>query len=96
MRRTKFWAAFLDYLGVANFVGPDELINQMGEEQFNKSMNDYSQTDRAKQSWQDDFGNVQPEQSTPTPETNQATNANQKSQSQDFLTDMLFGPLNPL
>jgi hypothetical protein len=65
MRRTKFWAAFLDYLGVANFVGPDELINQMGEEQFNKSMNDYSQTNQAKQSWQDDFGNVQPEQSTP-------------------------------
>jgi hypothetical protein len=96
MRRTKFWAAFLDYLGVANFVGPDELINQMGEEQFNKSMNDYSQTDQAKQSWQDDFGNVQPEQSTPTPETNQSTNANQKSQPQDFLTDMLFGPLNPL
>lgn len=96
MRRTKFWAAFLDYLGVANFVGPDELINQMGEEQFNKSMNDYAQTDQAKQSWQDDFGNVQPEQSAPTPETNQSTNANQKSQSQDFLTDMLFGPLNPL
>jgi hypothetical protein len=96
MRRTKFWAAFLDYLGVANFVGPDELINQMGEEQFNKSMNDYSRTKQAKQSWQDDFGNVQPEQSTPTPETNQSTNANQKSQTQDFLTDMLFGPLNPL
>lgn len=96
MRRTKFWAAFLDYLGVANFVGPDELINQMGEEQFNTSMNGYAQTDQAKQSWQDEFGDVQPEQSAATPETNQSTTANQKSQSQDFLTDMLFGPLNPL
>jgi hypothetical protein len=96
MRRTKFWAAFLDYIGVANFVGPDELINQMGEEQFNKSMNDYAQTNQAKQSWQDDFGNVQPEQPTPSAETNTTTNSNQKSQSQDFLTDMLFGPLNPL
>ena len=62
MRRTKFWAAFLDYIGVANFVGPDELINQMGQEQFNTSMNDFSQTQQAKQSWQDDFGNVQPDQ----------------------------------
>lgn len=96
MRRTKFWAAFLDYLGVANFVGPDELINQMGEGQFNTSMNDYAQTDQAKQSWQDEFGDVQPEQSAATPETNQSTTANQKSQPQDFLTDMLFGPLNPL
>lgn len=96
MRRTKFWAAFLDYLGVANFVGPDELINQMGQEQFNTSMNDYAQTDQAKQSWQDEFGDVQPEQSAATPETNQSTTANQKSKPQDFLTDMLFGPLNPL
>lgn len=96
MRRTKFWAAFLDYLGVANFVGPDELINQMGEGQFNTSMNDYAQTDQAKQSWQDEFGDVQPEQSAATPETNQSTTANRKSQPQDFLTDMLFGPLNPL
>lgn len=96
MRRTKFWAAFLDYLGVANFVGPDELINQMGEGQFNTSMNDYVQTDQAKQSWQDEFGDVQPEQSAATPETNQSTTVNQKSQPQDFLTDMLFGPLNPL
>ena len=96
MRRTKFWAAFLDYIGVANFVGPDELINQMGQEQFNTSMNDFSQTQQAKQSWQDDFGNVQPEQPTQSPDTNQSTSSSQKTQSQDFLTDMLFGPLNPL
>ena len=95
MRRTKFWAAFLDYIGVANFVGPDELINKIGEEEFNNQMNSYSQTKEAQQNWQDDFSGVEEDyvdtnfdQSEPTKQSNQ------KTQTQDFLSDMLFGPLN--
>jgi hypothetical protein len=93
MIRTKFWAGFLDYIGVANFVGPDETIKKMGQEAFDQAMNDYSQTSQGQQYWKDDFSGVgepQSSQSTQQPQTNR------KTMSQDILSDMLFGPLEPL
>jgi hypothetical protein len=94
MRRTKFWAAFLDFIGVANFVGPDELINEMGQEQFDQSMNEFSSTSQAKQAWQDDFANVDDQATYELGYQGEPTQPKQKSQTQDFLSDMLFGPLN--
>ena len=32
MRQTKWWLGFLDWMGVANFIGPDELAAQIGKE----------------------------------------------------------------
>jgi hypothetical protein len=56
MRQTKWWLGFLDYIGVANFVGPDELSSKMSESEIAKKMNDYNQTPEAKKYAEEDFG----------------------------------------
>lgn len=90
MIRTKFWAGFLDYIGVANFVGPDEYINKVGEEAFNQNMNDYVKTPEAEKHWGDDFSGAQEE--TQTQQTQKQTKT--KTATQDILSDLLFGPLD--
>ena len=97
MRRTKFWAAFLDWLGVANFVGPDEMINKMGSEQFNEKMNEYTQTQTAQQAWQEDFSGVEDEPMTSEPTSTQQTTAGKaETMAKDVFSDWLFGPISPV
>jgi hypothetical protein len=97
MRRTKFWAAFLDWLGVANFVGPDEMINKMGPEQFNEKMNEYTQTQTAQQAWQEDFSGVEDEPMTSEPTSTQQTTAGKaETMAKDVFSDWLFGPISPV
>lgn len=94
MRRTKFWAGFLDWLGVANFVGPEELKAQMGSE-FEKKMGEYSNTSEAEQNWNDEFGDVQNEpevQQTQDTET-QSTTSKTQDMTKNFITDLIFGPI---
>ena len=56
MRQTKWWLGFLDWMGIANFVGPDELLDQMGEQELTSKMQAYNGSDGAQQNFQDDFG----------------------------------------
>ena len=56
MRQTKWWLGFLDYIGVANFVGPDELAAKMSESEITQKMNQYNQTPEAKKYAEEDFG----------------------------------------
>jgi len=56
MRQTKWWLGFLDYIGVANFVGPDELVSKMSESNITEKMNQYNQTPEAKKYANEDFG----------------------------------------
>ncbi len=44
MRNSKFYLGFLDWVGVANFVGPEELKDKMGEEKLTEKMNEYLET----------------------------------------------------
>jgi len=97
MRRTKFWAAFLDWLGVANFVGPDEMINKMGPEQFNEKMNEFSQTETAQQTWQEDFSDIENETTTePQSSSDQGFTNKAEKMTKDIFTDWLFGPISPV
>jgi hypothetical protein len=59
MRRTKWWLGLLDYIGVANFVGPDELARQMGEGNLLRKMDQYNQTPEAKRNAESDFGGAE-------------------------------------
>lgn len=59
MRKTKWYAGLLDWLGVANFVGPDELTQKYGEKEMNDLVTQYNQTPEADQYWLEDFGNVE-------------------------------------
>lgn len=93
MVRTKFWFGFLDYLGLGNFVGVDELKNKMGTE-FDEKMNQYSQTTQAQKNWNDEFGNVPDETiDTETSTQTQTPNNTSSDMTKDFLTNMIFGPL---
>ena len=59
MRQTKWWLGFLDYIGVANFVGPDELTSKMSESDIKQKMEKYNQTTEAKSYAKEDFGDAQ-------------------------------------
>lgn len=56
MGQTKWWLGFLDYIGIGNFVGPEELGNQMGEAQMMKKIEQYNQTPQALENFDDQFG----------------------------------------
>lgn len=63
VNRTKFYAGFLSSIGLP-FMGPEELPNQMSEEQLNQKFQQYVNSPQGQQNWQDDFG--QAEQTTQT------------------------------
>jgi hypothetical protein len=87
MRRTKWWLGFLDYIGMGNFIGPEELANKMSEQMINQKMNEYNKTPEAKKYAEEDFAGgvfgVEGETSKPSP-----TNVSQP-QEPDFLQNFL-------
>ncbi len=56
MRKTKWYLGLLDFLGIGNFVGPDELQQQLGDSKFEQSIANYNNTPEAQQYAQEDFG----------------------------------------
>ena len=100
MRRTKFYAGLLDYIGVANFVGPEELSKQMGEENLRNKITEYSNTEQGKQNWSEDMSSVNPEQ----PQTNVQTQPSSSKQNDgiegdpfaNMLKNLISGQLNPI
>jgi hypothetical protein len=98
MRQTKWWLGFLDYIGIANFVGPDELSQKMSSDDITKNMNEYNKTDQAKQNAKSDFGSANTEQSTQST-TQQTTTKTDTTQSnsdpiQNFLSTAFGSALN--
>jgi hypothetical protein len=60
VRKTKFWLGFLDYIGLGNFVGPDEVAAALGgEDAMKKKFDEYLATPQAAQHFTDDFQEVQ-------------------------------------
>jgi hypothetical protein len=93
MRKTKFYAGLLDYIGIANFVGPDELINKIGKETLDKEMENYMKTPEAKQYYEEDMDSLQ-ESPRSQPQTQQTTTQTQGSNPLiDFLTKQILGPI---
>jgi hypothetical protein len=100
MRRTKFYAGLLDYIGVANFVGPEELSKQMGEENLRNKITEYSNTKQGQQYWGEDTSSVTPEQ----PQTNVQTQPSASKQNDgiegdpfaNMLKNLISGQLNPI
>jgi hypothetical protein len=67
MRKTKWYLGLLDFLGIANFVGPDELQKQLGDAKYEDVIAQYNNTAQAQQYAQEDFG------TSPLPDTPQPT-----------------------
>jgi hypothetical protein len=60
MNRSKWYLGFLDFLGLGNFVGPDELDEKMGKSEVEGKLEDYSATQQSKSLWGEDFGSEKP------------------------------------
>jgi hypothetical protein len=56
MNRSKWYLGFLDFIGLGNFVGPDELDEKMGKKEVESKLQEYSNTPESKKLWGDDFG----------------------------------------
>ena len=100
MRRTKFYAGLLDYVGVANFVGPEELSKQIGEENLQKKITEYSQTPEGQKNWTEDMSSANMSQQTPTTQQTNKTTSSDGDINDDPLSKMfkkmLIGQLNPI
>jgi hypothetical protein len=59
MNRSKWYLGFLDFLGLGNFVGPDELDQQMNKSEVEAKLKEYLATKDSKKLWGEDFGSEQ-------------------------------------
>lgn len=89
MNRTKFYTGFLDYIGVANFVGPEELTKTISEEELNKKFQEYTQTPQASDNWSQDMQNI-PQEDQQMVQTQTQSQQQTKPQEKDFLS-VIFG-----
>ena len=99
MQSTKWWLGFLDYVGLGNFVGPEEVIAQMGDPEFQRRLEQYQNTPEARRYFEEDFGQGQPvDQTQSQPSQNQSSS--QSSAEMDpfakFLRNLFMGQINPL
>ena len=58
MGQTKWWLGFLDYLGIGNFVGPEELSEKMSDGEMMKKIEQYNATPQARKNFEDEFGKI--------------------------------------
>lgn len=93
MGQTKFYLSFLDYLGLGNFVGPEELSQMMGDEQMMAAMKNYEQSQGGQQALKDEFGNPLP---TTQPNVSTVINAATSQISQSPFSSVLTKLMSPV
>ena len=77
MKRTKFYAGFLDWLGVGNFVGPDELEKMYPDAA--KQYEQYAQLPESQNLWNQEFASGQTTQTTVASELPSLSTAKQSA-----------------
>lgn len=98
MQSTKWWLGFLDYIGLGNWVGVEEISKRMGDENFIKKVDEYNQTPEAKQNFEDQFGSEGMDGQT----NNQQSASSSTTSTPDidpfakFLRGLFTGQLNPI
>ena len=97
MRRTKFWLGFLDYIGIGNFVGPEELSKKMGQANIQRKLTEYGRTPEGIRNAQADFGNSQyqgeTQSSSSSPSMDTPNSSVQSDPIQGFMSDIFGGQL---
>jgi hypothetical protein len=87
VRQTKFWAGFLDFLGLANFVGPDELAEKMGQSGMEEKLSQYQQTPQGKEYFEDSFGSEESQEESPTSQTSTPQSSSQSTSQKNPIGD---------
>ena len=98
MQSTKWWLGFLDYIGLGNWVGAEELAKKMGEENFTKKVDEYNQTPEAKQNFEDQFGSegIQGQTNNQQSTSSSTTSTPEIDPLAKFLRNLLMGQVNPI
>jgi hypothetical protein len=100
MRQSKWWLGFLDYIGLGNWVGPDELAEKLGgEDAMRQKMEEYNKTPQAQQNFQDQFGaaDAEPNQTTQTTQTGTQTGTNVDTDPfAKMIRNIFTGQMNPV
>jgi hypothetical protein len=100
MQSTKWWLGFLDYIGLGNYVGPEEISKKMGDEQFMKKLEQYQSTPQAKEYFDQEFPEEsQGQVSQPSQSQNTESSSNNSvvlDPLAKFLRNVLMGQLNPI
>ena len=99
MQSTKWWLGFLDYVGLGNFVGPEEVIAQMGDPEFQRRLEQYQNTPEARRYFEEDFGQGQPvdqTQSQPSQDQSSSQSSTEMDPFAKFLRNLFMGQINPL
>jgi hypothetical protein len=97
MRQSKWWLGFLDYLGLGNWVGPDELVGKLGgEEAMRQKMEEYNKTPEAQRNFEDEYGAEEPQQNQSSSSTDNKSNTRELDPLAKLLRNLLTGQLNPL
>jgi len=89
MRRTKWYAGLLDYMGFGNFVGPSEVVNKMGEEKANQKFQEYVKTPEAQKTWTEELSGNETEQPTQEPKKEENTTTSTQGHSGDIIGDII-------
>jgi hypothetical protein len=92
MNRTKFYAGLLDYLGITSFKNVEDVAKDMGEDEFNRKMGEYSQTPQAEQYLYDDLSGYDGDETSQQSSYGDST-PSQSDRTKDVITDFIFGPL---
>ena len=91
MGQTKFFFGFLDFLGIANFVGPDDVAKMLGgEDEMMKKLEEYQKTPEAKEYFKEEFEN--------NPEFQEQMNAsaeNKQDGTSEFIKKLVGSLLTP-
>ena len=98
MQSTKWWLGFLDYVGLGNWVGAEELAEKMGDENFTKKVEEYNQTPEAKQNFEDQFGSDRTLSKTDNQQSTSSSTSSEPNMDplSKFLRDTFTGKLNPI
>ena len=87
MRKSKWWLGFLDYVGIGNFVGPDELLSKVGEEKMVSEMENYNKTEEAKKYAADEYGGAEISQDEVQSKSTQSSSQSSGGQDSNPLSD---------
>lgn len=101
MQQTKWWLGFLDYIGIGNWVGADEVVKKLGSAaEMETAMEGYQKTPEAKKFFEESFKGSE----TESPVSSAADSIKQSVSSQNvegdplakFLRGIFTGQLNPI
>jgi hypothetical protein len=87
MRRTKWYLGLLDWLGIGNFVGPEELENIVPN--LEERANQYSETPESQSLWNQEFAAGQTTGSSVVPSLSTATQSASTAVKSDAFTSLL-------